>query len=128
MHVFDFTSTSFILVILWYVSLYLLTISSILLIGTSVTWPKAEYSKILISEKKQSQLSPHFPEKLFQAPKLYSDPPSWLARGRCHMSTFWKTKDWSSHFWESQPFRFWNVDFHCQRRLNSTKTGISSWF
>ena len=49
--------------------------------------------------------------------KLYSNPPSWLARSHCHMSTFWKTKDWSSHFWESQPFRFWYVEVHCQRRL-----------
>ena len=61
----------------------------------------------------------------FRHLKLYSNPPSWLARC-CHMGTFWKTKDWSSYFWEGQPFRFWYVECHRQRRLKSTKTGISS--
>ena len=45
--------------------------------------------------------------------KLYSNPPGWLAKSHCHMGTFWKTKDWSSNFWESQPFRFWYVEVHC---------------
>ena len=58
--------------------------------------------------------------------KLYSNLPSWLASSRCHMSTFWKPKDWSSHFWESQPFRCWYVEVHRQRKLKSTKAGISS--
>ena len=62
----------------------------------------------------------------FRHLKLYSNRPSWLARSRCHMGTFWKTKDWSSHFWVSQPFRFWYVEIQRQRRLKSTKTGISS--
>ena len=48
-------------------------------------------------------------------------------RRQCQMSTLY-AKDWSSHFWESQPFRFWYVEVHCQRRLKSTKTGISSKF
>ena len=69
-----------------------------------------------------------FLKNCFRHLKLYSNPPSWLARGRCHMGTFWKTEDWSSYFWEGQPFRFWYVEFHHQRRLNSTKTGIYSWF
>ena len=67
-----------------------------------------------------------FLKNRFRHLKLYSNPPSWLARGCCHMGTFWKTKDWSSHFWESQPYRFWYVEFHHQRRLKLTKTGISS--
>ena len=58
--------------------------------------------------------------------KLYSNPPSWLARNRYQMGTFWKAKDWSWQFWESQPFRFWYVEIYRQRRLNSTTTGISS--
>ena len=58
--------------------------------------------------------------------KSYSNPPSWLARSRCHMDTFWKTRDWNSHFWEGQPFRFWYVEVHHQRRFKSTKAGISS--
>ena len=62
----------------------------------------------------------------FRHLKLYSNPPSWLARNRCHMGNFWKTKDWSSHFRESQAFRYWYVEVHRQRRLKSTKTGISS--
>ena len=65
-------------------------------------------------------------KKHFRHLKLFSNTPSWLARSRCHMGTFWKTKDCSLHFWESQPFRFWYVEVHCQRRLNSTRTGISS--
>ena len=67
-----------------------------------------------------------FLKNRFRHLNLYSNSPSWLARSRCHMGTFWKTKDWSSHFWESQPFRFWYVECHRQRRLKSTKTGISS--
>ena len=46
-------------------------------------------------------------------------------RRQCQMNTLY-AKDWSSHFWKSQPFRFWYVEVHCQRRLKSTKTGISS--
>ena len=69
-----------------------------------------------------------FLKNRFRHLKLYSNPPSWLARGRCHMGIFWKTKDWSLHVGEGQPFRFWHVEFPRQRRLNSTKTGISSWF
>ena len=45
----------------------------------------------------------------FRHLKIYSNPPSRLARSRCHMGTFWKAKDWSSHFWEGQPFRFWYI-------------------
>ena len=64
----------------------------------------------------------------FRHLKLYANPPSWVARSRCHMENFWKKKDWSSYFWESQLFRFWYVDVQRQRRLKSTKTGISSKF
>ena len=67
-----------------------------------------------------------FLKKRFRHLKLYSNPPSWLARSRCHMGTFWKTKDWSSHFWESQPFRFWYVEVQRQRKLKSTKISVSS--
>ena len=62
-----------------------------------------------------------FLKNRFRHLKLYSNPPRWFARSRCHMGTFWKTKDWSSHFWESQPFRFWYMEVHCQRRFKSTK-------
>ena len=44
------------------------------------------------------------------------------------METFREAKDQSSHFLESQPFRFWYVEIHHQRKLKSTKTGISSSF
>ena len=64
----------------------------------------------------------------FRHLKLYSNPPIWLARSRCHMSAFRKTKGWSSHFWEGQPFRFCYVGVHRQRRLKSTKTGIFTSF
>ena len=66
------------------------------------------------------------PIATFSAISWKTKSPSWLVRSRCHMGTFWKTKDWSSHFWESQPFRFWYVQVHCQRNFKSTKTGISS--
>ena len=42
----------------------------------------------------------------FRQLKFYSNLPSWLASNLCHMSAFWKTKGWSSNFWEGQPFRF----------------------
>ena len=70
----------------------------------------------------------NFLKNHFRHLKLHSNPPSWLARSRCDMGTIWKTKDWSLYFWESQSFRFWYVEFHRQRRLESTKTGISSKF
>ena len=57
--------------------------------------------------------------------KLYSNPPRWLAKRR-HMGTFRKTEGWSSHFWESQLFRFCYVEIHHQRRLKSTNTDIST--
>ena len=53
--------------------------------------------------------------------KFYWNPPSWLARCRCHMDTLWKTKDWTSHFWEAQPFRIWYVEFHHQEDLNGQR-------
>ena len=62
----------------------------------------------------------------FRHPKLYSNPPSWLARNYFHMGTFWKTKGWISHFWESRTLRYCYTGVHCQRILESTKTGISS--
>ena len=64
----------------------------------------------------------------FRHLKLYSSPQSWLARNHCHMSAFWKTKCWSSHFWEGQPFRFCCKKVHRQWRLESTKTGITTEF
>ena len=67
-----------------------------------------------------------FLKNSFRHLKWYSNPPSWLARRRCHMGIFRKTEDLSSHFWESQPFRFRCVEGHRERRLKSTKTGISS--
>ena len=104
-------------------AIYLNTLKTALMrkqqIDTSVMWPKAVFWKILIKKKSRSQLSPHFPEKPFQAPKIIFKSPMLIG-------TFWKTKDWSSHFWEGQPFRFWYVEFHCLRRLKSTKSGYFS--
>ena len=63
----------------------------------------------------------------FRHLKLYSNPPSWLARSHCHMSKhLLKDKRFKFNFWQSQPFRFRYVKVHCQRRLKSTKKGISS--
>ena len=84
------------------------------------------FKNLNLREKADRNFRRTFLKNRFRHLKLYSNPPSWLARGCCHMGTFWKTKDWSSHFWEGQPFRFWYVECHRQRRLKSTKTGISS--
>ena len=84
------------------------------------------FKNLNLREKEDRNFCRTFLKNPFRHLKLYSNPPSWLARGCCHMDTFWKTKDWSSHFWEDQPFRFWYVGCHHQRRLKSTKTGISS--
>ena len=62
----------------------------------------------------------------FRHLKFYSNAPSWLARGRCYMSAFWKTKGWSSHFRERQPFSFCYVGVHRQRRLKSARTSVSA--
>ena len=59
-----------------------------------------------------------FLKNRFRHLKLYSNPPSWLARSRWHIGTFWKIKDWSSHFWESQPFRFWYVEVQFNLIIN----------
>ena len=64
----------------------------------------------------------------FRHLKFYSNLPSWLVRSCGHMSAFWKTKSWSSHFWDGHPFRFCYVGVHRQRRLKSTKAGISTQF
>ena len=60
--------------------------------------------------------------------KCYSNPPRWLSCSRYHMSTFWKRKGWSSNFWEGQPFAYDDMGVYRQRRLKSTKTGISTKF
>ena len=62
-----------------------------------------------------------FLKNCFRHLKLYSNPPCWLARGRCHMGTFWKTKDWSSHFWEGQLSAFGTWDFTAKEDLNRWK-------
>ena len=88
----------------------------------SVTVTKSRIFKILnLTKKSDRNFRGTFLKNHFRHLKLYSNPPSWLARSRCHMGTFWKTKDWSSHFWESQPFRFWYVEFTAKEDLNRRK-------
>ena len=53
----------------------------------------------------------------FKHLKMYSNTPSWLARSLCHMGTFWKTKDCTLHFWESQTFRFGTWKFTAKEDL-----------
>ena len=84
------------------------------------------FKNLNLREKADRNFHRTFLKNSFRHLKLYSNPQSWLAGGCCHMGNFWKTKDWSLHFWEGQPFRFWYVECHRQRRLESTKTGISS--
>ena len=63
-------------------------------------------------------LKNHFPEKWLQAPKIIFKSPKLLASAGFDIATFWKTKDWSSHFWEGQPFRFWYVECTIKEDLN----------
>ena len=71
-------------------------------LGTSFTWPKPIFSKILVLDKKADRnIRGNWLKNQCRQLKLYSNPPSWLSRNGCHMRTFWKTKDLSLHFWES---------------------------
>ena len=82
------------------------------------------FKNLRLSKKADRNFRRAFLKNRFRHPKLYSNPSSWLARSRCQMGTFWKTKDWSSHFWESQPLKFsgfvtWN--FTAKEDLNRRK-------
>ena len=79
-----------------------------------------------LRKKADRNFRDYFLKNHFRHMRLYSNPTSWLARSCCHMGTSSKTKDWSSRFWEGRFFRVWYVEFHYQRRVESTKTGISS--
>ena len=54
----------------------------------------------IIRKKADYNFCSNMLENHFRHLKLYSDPASWLTRSVCHMCTFWKTKYWSSHFWQ----------------------------
>ena len=84
------------------------------------------FKNLDLRKKADRNFRGNFLKNRFMHLKLYSNLPSWLAWSCCHMGTSWKTKEWS--FSESQPLRFWYVKVHHQRRLKSTKTGISSKF
>ena len=96
------------------------------LLGLQSRDRKPYFQKFNLRRKADRNFRGTFLKNFFRRLKLYSNPPSWLARSHCHMGIFWKTKNWSSLFWESQPFRFWYMEVHCQRRLKLMKTGISS--
>ena len=92
-----------------------------------VAWPLVWFDRLWkknTAEPLRKKVSRNFRgtslKNRFRRLKLYSNPPTWLAR------SLTKEKDWSSHFWQCQPFRFWYVEVHHQRRLKSTKTGIFS--
>ena len=60
----------------------------------------------------------------FSHQKLYSNLTSWLARCRCHMGTFWKTKDWSFEraiFERARPSCFGTWKFTTREDLNQPK-------
>ena len=84
-----------------------------------VASPNAVFSKILNELRRKTDCNScgKLLENHFRHLKLYSNPPSWLARSCCHMGTFWKTKSWSSHFWHNRPFRLCHVGLHYQKRL-----------
>ena len=74
------------------------------IVGTSVTW------------KSRAQLSPHFPEKPFQASKIIFKSPKLIGSRLLSYGHLLKDE------------RFWYVEYQPQRRLKSMKTGISSKF
>ena len=84
------------------------------------------FKNLNLRKKAYGNFRGNFLKNHFRHVKFYSNPPSWLARSRYHMGIFWKKIYWSSHFWDGQPFRFWYVEIHLQRKLRSTKTDISS--
>ena len=84
------------------------------------------FKNLNLREKADRSFQCTFLKNRFRHLKLHSNPPSWFARGCCHLGTFWKTKDRSLHFREGQHFRFWYVECHHQSRLQLTKPGISS--
>ena len=56
------------------------------------------FKNLNLRKKADRNFRGNFLKNHFRHLKLYSNSPSWLTRSRCHMGTFWKTKDWSSHF------------------------------
>ena len=66
------------------------------------------------------------PVKPFQEPKIILNLPSRLARSHCHMEPFEKQKIEVYIFERANLSGFWYVEVHHQRRIKSTKTGISS--
>ena len=56
------------------------------------------FKNVNLSKKSDCNFRGTFLENRFSHLKLYSNPQSWLARSCCYMSTFWKTKYWSSFF------------------------------
>ena len=78
------------------------------------------FKNLNLRKKTDRNFHDTFLKNHFRNLKLYSDLPSWLARSSSHMATFWKTKYWNSHFWESQSFRFWYVEDHRQKNLHWT--------
>ena len=56
------------------------------------------FKNLNVRKKADRNFCGNFLQNHFKHLKLYSNSPSWLTRSRCHMGTFWKTKDWSSHF------------------------------
>ena len=63
------------------------------------------FKNLNLRKKSDRNFRGHFLKNHFKHLKLYSNPPSWLTRGRCHMDTFWKTKDWRSYFRERANFQ-----------------------
>ena len=66
-----------------------------------------------------------FLKNRFRHLKLYSNPPSWLARSRCHMGTFWKTlKKIEVHIFERDNlsgFGTWNLTAKEDKGINKNR-------
>ena len=58
------------------------------------------FKNLNLRKKSDHNFRSTFLKNRFRHPKLYSNPPSWFVRSRCHMSAFWKTKDWGWNFWD----------------------------
>ena len=78
------------------------------------------FKNLNLRKKADRNFRGNFLKNHFRHLKLYSNHPSWLARSRYYMGTFWKKKGWSSHVWEGQPFKFCSWEFNAKEE---SKTG-----
>ena len=83
------------------------------------------FKTLNITKKAARNFRGTFLKNRFRQLKLYSNPPSWLARTGFYMGTFWN-KRLKFTFLRDPTVQVWSVEVRRQRRFKSMKTGISS--